>query len=151
MDKAAISAKNRFFLSKIPYFLYEKPPNAVVGHSTCDSLTTGTDATIAKTEAISLFKVMFRKSKRKLTYLQIICKSVSFLDESRDTLFQTNNHYLNALFQTNNHYLNALFQTNNHYLNALFQTNNHYLNALFQTNVSNSMTLTEKGCHFLES
>ena len=86
MDKAAISAKNRFFSVKSHIFYTKKPPTAVVGHSTCDSLTTGTDATIAKTEAISLFEVMFRKSKRKLTYLQIICKSVSFLDESRITI-----------------------------------------------------------------
>jgi hypothetical protein len=49
MDKAAISAKNRFFSVK-PRILYtKKPPTAVVGHSTCDSLTTGTNATIAKT------------------------------------------------------------------------------------------------------
>ena len=67
---------------------------------------------------------MFRKSKRKLTYLQIICKSVSFLDESRITIvpgFQTNNHYLNALFQTNIIHFNAFFQTNvsNHQCYAL--------------------------------
>ena len=49
MDKAAISAKNRFFSVKSHIFYTKKPPTAVVGHSTCDSLTTGTDATIAKT------------------------------------------------------------------------------------------------------
>ena len=48
MDKAAISAASRFFSVKSHIF-YTKPPTAVVGHSTCDSLTTDTDATIAKT------------------------------------------------------------------------------------------------------
>ena len=68
-----------------------------------------------------------------------------------DTLFQTNNHYLNALFQTNNHYLNALFQTNNHYLNALFQTNNHYLNTLFQTNNHYFNALFQTNNHYLNA
>lgn len=47
MDKAAISAKTRFFSVKSHIFYAKEPPTAVVGHSTCDSLTT--DATIAKT------------------------------------------------------------------------------------------------------
>ena len=45
----------------------------------------------------------------------------------------------------------TLFPTNNHYLNALFPTNIICFNAFFQANVSNPMTSTEKGCHFLES
>ena len=57
-------------------------PNKLILHFTEDDLT----GFLSKTEAISLFEVMFRKSKRKLTYLQIICKSVSFLDESRITI-----------------------------------------------------------------
>ena len=49
MDKAAISAENHFFSVKSHIFYTKKPPTAVVGHSSYDSLTTGTDATIAKT------------------------------------------------------------------------------------------------------
>ena len=49
MDKAAISVASRFFSVKSHIFYTKEPSTAVVGHSTCDSLTTGTDATIAKT------------------------------------------------------------------------------------------------------